>query len=297
MKNLGLSAEDLELLRSVEELLDKNSDPNALINAKPIVCKALIETIPRPREEFRKNLWHKIVATDYDANRRRILKRLGGRVSPVLIPVLVVLLIIFLGLTTSWGKAVAQEIIQFFTRTESNVVPGAVLRSDTMPTDYDDIETAEEAVGFNAQQPFPLPEGYIFSEVTADTEKRAISLTYLGLPTNSGVVTPRFTVTQRLTPFEFPIAPSAEIVSLEVNGLPAQYVAGGWLHVDYTPEGEGEFVDRSEKFFQWEKSMVPIQVLRWIENGYYFEVSFMGSGTVPGFLVMEDLVAIAESNK
>lgn len=281
MKNLVLSAEDLDLLRSVEDLLDKKSDPNALINAKPVVCKALIQTVPRPREEFRKNLWHKIVATDYDANRRWTLKRLGRRVSPVLIPVLVVLLIIFLGLTTPWGKAVAQQIIQFFTRTESNVVPGSVLRSDTMPTDYDDIETAEEAVGFKAQQPYPLPEDYIFSEVTADTEKGAISLTYLGPPTNSGVVTPRFTVTQRLTPFEFPIAPSAEIVLLEVNGLPAQYVVGGWLHVNYTPEYADESVDENDHFFQWDKRMVPLAALRWSENDYYFQVGFLGSCTMP----------------
>ncbi len=297
MMNLTLSADDLELLRSVEDLLDNKSDPNVVQKANPAVCKALIETVPLSGEEFRRDLWRKIDATDSEVDRRWKINRLRRKVSPVLIPVLVMLLMIFLLLTTSWGKAVAQQIIQFFTRTESNVVPGAVLRSDTLLTDYDNINTAEKGIGFKALQPTWLPESFVFLEVTADAKKGIINLTYLGPTNTKGVVTPFFTVTQRRTPFEFPIAPSAEIVSLEVNGLPAQYVGGGWLHVIYTPEVDGEFVERSENYFQWDKSMVPVQALRWSEGGFYFQISYTGSCTVAGCLNMEDMVAIAESNK
>ncbi|MCC6189042.1 MAG: hypothetical protein IT318_08400 [Anaerolineales bacterium] len=234
------------------------------------------------------------------------------------------------------ARALAQDILQFFQRSESDTievrltpistsplpqptdapttaeVPPVltpeenvieVTRVEPTPTlegpltlDEDFPLTLDEAAteaGFPTRAPTSLPEGFEFRGTRYDANRQAIEQYYVFASHTGEVVTPQFTLIQQPGPFDSLIGPSATIDPVTIGDIPGEYVAGGWL---YKPSGtqveaDGTIVQQ----FTWERTMVPLQTLRWAKDGFYFEIAFIGSDTHDGFVAQEALVLIAAS--
>jgi hypothetical protein len=252
------------------------------------------------------------------------------------LPGLVLLALVLAVLANPGTRALAQDILQFFRRSDSDttevrltsVPPSPLPPSTDAPATVEGppavtatasgaeatrVEPAPSAeaprtldaefpltlgeaaaeAGYSVQVPTLLPEGFEFRGARFDVDRQAIEQ-YFALAAHTGpVMTPQFTLIQQSGPFDSLIGPSAVIDSVTVGDVPGEYVAGGWL---YNPTGtlteaDGTVVQQ----FVWERTMVPLQTLRWALGGFFFELAFIGSDTQYGYLDTEDLVALAAS--
>lgn len=155
------------------------------------------------------------------------------------------------------------------------------------------VEEAAAAAGFPVQAPNSLPDGFEFRGARYDVNHQAVEQ-YFVLAAHSGpYVVPQFRLVQQPGPFDSLIGPSAVIDLLMIGATPGEYVAGGWL---YEPSGTEVNADGTVvQQFTWEQTMVPLQTLRWTRDAFYFEIAFIGSDTQAGYLVADDLVAVAAS--
>jgi hypothetical protein len=195
---------------------------------------------------------------------------------------------LFIGITPQ-GRALAQSLTQFFTRTESDTFymePSVLTFEDTTPfhaecgmamTPRCSVEQVHSKVDFEIKELGMLPPDLYFIGATGGPD--FIELKY-GYPErldgNLNVIIEAIgrpsTVGTGIT------APSANIEPVRIGDLPAEYTNGRLFQDD-----EGNVT--------WQPAY-PMQTLRWADGGSTYTL-FYYSPTYP--LTQEDLVKLAES--
>ncbi len=287
MKNNDqLSREDRALVRYVNKILGSDNYAETQDDRVHLaIFDALLENVPRARPSFRSQLRSATLAASLEQTK---IRKPRAPYLRLLIPSMTLVLLVAIISATPQGRSFAQQALSFFTRATGDTVTEPIVIPFVEIQRYATLEEAESAIGFSARTPIILPTGYALDSVHVNWAVLALTITYRGPSNQTPVMTPQMNLTQRKLPFDDLIGPSAKIEALTVDGDAAEYVAGGWLYVDSTSEGQ-------EKEFHWEESMVPAQTLRWMSDGFYFEISFMGSDTQPGFLRQQDLINVAET--
>lgn len=282
--NLQMGETDQALLSYIDELLAHRKRPSVRDeNLHLEVLDALLATVPISDSSFRSRLQDEV------EGKLRFTK--GGKgpfIRLVPLRVGILLLVIAVLAVTPPGRSFAQQILGFFTPAETDTVAE---RTAIPPKDavvYSSIAEAELAVGFAAKTPEDLPPGYVLDEIRVDASRQELTIFYRGPANATPVMTPMLALTQRRIPFDDLVGPDTAIEAVEVAGEKAEYVRGGWRYV----ETEGP---RQVKQYRWEETFVPAQSLRWMMDGYYFSMSFLGSDTQPGFMARDALIELAES--
>lgn len=180
---------------------------------------------------------------------------------------------------TPQGRALAQGILQFFTRAETDTLP-------TQPT-YETISesprvlnaaAAEGQAGFDVLEPAFLPEGFAFQGASYTAEINTVIQQFGYAPEDI-----RLSVQQQ--PFTTLkdcdlcglVGATAPVEIVRVRNVTGEYVEGVWELTDAGP------VWRNDPY---------LKTLRWQEEGMAFEMIFMGME-----LSKADLLVIAESMK
>jgi hypothetical protein len=266
----------------------------------------------------------------------RQLPRNNPNLRRVALPALLLVAIVSMILVNPTVRALAQDVLQLFQRSESDLIevrlspiastaaPAATFSPATdtasvlatQATAMPEAKTVEASTavppstldsnfpltlgeaaveaGFPIRTPADLPAGFEFRGARFDANRQAVEQYFVFVGQTTGpVLTAQFILAQQPGAFDSLIGPSAAIDPVTVGDWPGEYVAGGWL---YKPSGtqvesDGTVVQQ----FSWEQTLVPLQTLRWAEDGYFFEIAFIGSDTQAGYLVRDDLVSIASS--
>ena len=111
--------------------------------------------------------------------------------------------------------------------------PGQDLVSTGLPADLSQLATL---AGWDILTPSYLPEGYQYQSAFFDTSNKMLILTYLVTRSLPGATDPSLTSSETITLLEsqkndfvpMQIAPSTNVIDVQVNGQPAAYTVGGW---------------------------------------------------------------------
>lgn len=202
---------------------------------------------------------------------------------------LIVIALLSLAFVTPQGRAVAQSILQFFTRAESNTFP---LGSSQIPQPETDpsvptaeppapiisVPEAEAQAGFDAAElPF-VPKG--FDYLGARLYGKAISIEYEAQGGGGNLI-----IMQSQTGFiqsDWDSVPAEAIVPVKIGETDAEFVQGAFV------------VYPGETSAKW-NSDAAILRLRWIQNGISFEMTKFGDVEVIEYLDQNTLMQLAES--
>lgn len=191
-------------------------------------------------------------------------------------------------LATPQGRAFAQSVVQFFTRTESDRLPVQAFQLTPVPAtiapDPGDINNANLTIsqvkgiaGYPILQPVHLPEGLTFIGATFDPEKHTSRLFFRDADMNALVL--REELFQLVDDCDLcgKVGASAKIEAVQIKGLSGAYGEGVWK----LTEAGAEWV--SDPY---------LKTLRWQDTGMAFELLYMG---IPDSLTKKDMIDIAES--
>jgi hypothetical protein len=190
--------------------------------------------------------------------------------------------------TTSQGRALAQEVLQFFRRAESYERPLPVGQVPGTPDPYAptaippaplvSIEEAEALAGFDAKELATLPQGFVFAGARA--QMGGLTIEYNARGGGGALIINQST--QGFMESEWDQAPAEFITAVRVGKLNAEIVQGSYV------------VYAGETTAKWNPD-APILRLRWIEDGIWFEMARFGEVESIAYLDQEYLIALAES--
>lgn len=278
--------EDMALVRYVDGLLaDRKRPPDRDEGLHLKVLDPILATTPLADPQFKARLQRDIeVRTslwDRDAVTNSPYRLAALRVGVLVLAIAVLS-------ATPWGRSFAQQLLSFFNRAETDIVAEQTAHPPKQKAVFSNLAEAEAAVGFPVKTPQALPEGYVLEEIRVNPSEQALTIFYHGPANQTPVMTPMVALTQRDSPFNDLVGPNIAIEVVDIGGHRGEYVKGGWMYEE--TEGEG-----GVKEYRWEETFVPAQTLRWMSDDFYFELSFLGSDTQPGFLDKNDLIKLAES--
>lgn len=209
------------------------------------------------------------------------------------VSVLTLAIMLLLLFVTPQGRALAQEILHFFTRAESDTLPVQSWQLTPLPTADPNIpdpasiidasqsvQAIEAQVAFDVLEPTWLPEILTFSGASIEPEGSVVRIFYSYVETNGLVL--RQEPIQQTQDCEFlcdDVGASAAVETVQIGDEQGEYVEGVWNLTDKGPVWESN---------PWLKTM------RWQSNGMAFELMYMGP---PDTLSKADMIAIAESLK
>ncbi|MHB1118898.1 MAG: DUF4367 domain-containing protein [Bellilinea sp.] len=216
-------------------------------------------------------------------------KRIPRFAAAVTLAVILIAVIFFL---TPQGQAVAQELLQFFTREEANELPLQSWQLTQEPTQANptpnpasiidanpDFAEVEKLAGYDVYEPSWIPANLTFAGASIEEEKQIVRIFYRYFDTNGLVFR------QEPIPVELEcklcgsVGAEAFVQQISIAGIDGEYVEGVWKLTDQGPV--------------WESDPY-LQTMRWQANGMAFELLYMGP---PESLSMEDMIAIAGSIK
>lgn len=190
--------------------------------------------------------------------------------------------------TTSQGRALAQEVLQFFRRADSyerplpaGQVPGTPDPSAPTampPAPLVSIEEAEALAGFDAKELPTLPQGFDFAGARA--QEGGLTLEYYAMGGGGALIINESA--QGFMESEWDQAPAAFITPVKIGDLNAEIVQGAYV------------VYAGETSAKWNPD-ASILRLRWIEDGIWFEMAKFGDVESIAYLDQADLIALAES--
>lgn len=216
----------------------------------------------------------------------------SSRTISILIPIaLALILAVSFVAATPQGRALAQDFLSLFSRTENDqqltnsadAIPSAI-------TPAAGKTEAEGLTGWEVFQPSWLPEGFALKNIDYRPQSDMVVQEYL-YEHAIGMQAGYFYLGQRKTPFNdlWKVGESAQIEKVLIGDVTGEYVVGLWGGEEDHPV--------------WEANP-NIQHLRWQANGYYFDLEFRVVGVdaadlanSPYYLSKEKLVAIASSMK
>ncbi|KAA3647688.1 MAG: hypothetical protein DWQ07_01510 [Chloroflexi bacterium] len=319
-----LTTEEQRLLEFVEDIAVEGMTGSLFESEDYPVCTELASLKPDPRKDFQRQLkarLHERIKKQNKANRDSSRRK-------VAVPVLMLLLLVFFLLATPGGNAFASAVIQgisqFFTRAESDTItiiatapartPTATSSTseDALPDDpplvegldyYESryiygLDEALAITAFDIREPAYLPPGFSFIGARHDEEKNSIHLLYV-FPHHAPIMDAALMLTKFSGPFAESgfgqIGPATEVTTILIGDIEAEYVVGGWLYVQDPSVPTAAPGDIVIQEFHWEHRSVPSQTLRWMKNGFLFQINFNGSDLGEGSLGLKDLIRIAET--
>ena len=168
------------------------------------------------------------------------------------------------------------------------------------------LQKAKDKLGFAVLAPSWLPPGYTAGALGlsySPAQKRAWQQYYASWGTRKFVWLEFSQQRREVPPIWNPVTgmsdvgSSAQIQAVQVRGQPAEYVSGGWVRTTTTQTADGlVFVTQA---YQWGDpdplSAVPSAArLRWVQDGFWFEIVFHGECWQYLCGSQETLIKIAE---
>jgi hypothetical protein len=207
----------------------------------------------------------------------------------------IALVLLFVGgffVLTPQGHAWAQDILRFFTRTESDALPVQSWQLTPLPTPggptpdpasildvHQTVGEVEILAGYKVLQPSWLPKVLSLAGASYQPDHHIVRIFYRDVNTNGLVL--------KQEPFQEAgecdlcgkVGASASVETIQINGVSGEYVEGVWKLTDKGPVWESDPYQKT---------------LRWQANQTAFELGFMGP---PDAVSKADLIAIAQSIK
>jgi hypothetical protein len=215
------------------------------------------------------------------------MNKIGNR--KIVVSALIIIALLTIVLITPQGRALAQSILQFFTRAESDTLPIQPFQLTPIPEtvtpdpgyvfDKTVIEAGKEA-GFAVLMPTFLPKTLAFEGASYEPDLHIVRIFYSYDSTTNGLVI-REEHFQTSDDCELcgVVGAGADIKIIQIGGITGEYVEGVWKLTDNGPV--------------WESDPY-LKTIRWQKNDIAFELLYIGS---PEDVTKSDLVAIAESMK
>jgi hypothetical protein len=190
--------------------------------------------------------------------------------------------------TTSQGRALAQEVLQFFRRADSyerplpaGQVPGTpnpYAPTAMPPAPLVSIEKAEALAGFDTKELPTVPQGFDFAGARA--QEGGMTIEYNARGGGGALIINEST--QGFMESEWDQAPAEFITAVKVGELNAEIVQGAYV------------VYAGETTAKWNPD-TPILRLRWIEDGIWIEMARFGGVESIAYLDQDALINLAES--
>lgn len=211
------------------------------------------------------------------------------RLSNAVYATLTVVILLTLALVTPQGRAFAQTILQFFTRTESTSFPlepsrivleepDPVAPTAAPPAPLLSIEEAEAQAGFDASELPAVPDGFIY--LGARVYGDAISIEYEAQ--GGGGSLNLIQSGDGFIQSEWDRVPEDAILPVEIGEVDGEFVQGTFV------------VFAGETSATWNPG-APILRLRWMKNGTWFEMTKFGDVESIEYLDRAGMIALAES--
>lgn len=255
---------------------------------KSIMQAALERELPPAQIDLLPKVRARLVAGNVQQG-EKMIQTITRRVSRLALVTLMVVALITLVLITPQGRALAQEVFEFFNRAESyerplppeqvvspeeaQSVPTAAAPAPLVP-----VAEAEKATGFDAKELPSDPKGFTF--VGAMAAQGSISIQYEAQGGGGSLVINEST--HGFIQSDWDQAPVEAISQVKVGELDAEIVQGAYV------------VYPGETVARW-NSEAPILRLRWIEDGIWFEMAKFGGVESISYLGREGLIELAES--
>ena len=207
----------------------------------------------------------------------------------VALTILMMAVLASLAFITPQGRALAQDILQFFRRAESNTFP---LSASQIPSDEIDASTptaappaplisvsdAELQAGFDAAELASIPQG--FNYLGTRVYGNAIQLEYEAQGGGGNLF-----ITQSKEGFlqsDWDKVPADAITSVTIGGSDAEFAQGTFV------------VYPGETSATWNAD-APVLRLRWVKDGIWYEIAKFGDVERIEYLDRERMIALAES--
>ena len=258
-------------------------------NIKSILENALEEEIPSSQVNLLPAVKASLVAGRTTQQGEKMNSVSSRRTSRVALAALVAAALMAAAFITPQGRALAQSILQFFRRAESNVLPlppeqiPSPEDSQGMPTaqppsPFLSVGEAELIAGFDIKELPVVPDGFEFLGVMAN--KGSVHIQYEVLGGGGALV-----ITESTSGFiqsEWDQAPVEAISQVMIGELQAEIVHGTYV------------VYPGETVAKW-NSDVPVIRLRWVEDGLWFEMAKFGGVERIAYLDQDAMIELAES--
>lgn len=218
-------------------------------------------------------------------------------------------------------RSLAQDIWQGFFSHQSDDNWSTVYRPDLSPTatiapeviqatlqaPLPEIAEVEAQVGFHILAPTYLPPGYTLRDIYVSdgqyTPDATSSVTLSYSLEDDQKLHRNLAIRQSLSDAQSsaPVGASADVHNVQVGDATGQYVQGGWQTVGVIEDNEQNYIDS-----EWSND-IEIHRLIWQADGFTFEIFFQaafiphpayyegGAHDQPGYLTIDNLIAIAES--
>lgn len=194
--------------------------------------------------------------------------------------------------TTPQGQAMAQSVLRFFTRSESNDLPIQSWQLTPLPTpgtptadpasiiDAElDIEEVQQKAGFDVYEPSWIPDSLHFNGASIEQDHNIVRIFYRYVDTNGLVLRQEPVPMTDECELCGKVGTDTAIQEVSIAGVYGEYAEGVWKLTDQGPV--------------WEADPY-LKTMRWQDKGMAFELMYMGP---PDTLSKEDMVAIAKSMK
>jgi hypothetical protein len=192
---------------------------------------------------------------------------------------------------TPQGHAVAQDVLLFFTRTESDSYYSPVSDltfEDTTPFHAEcglsynptcSVEQVRSKVDFEVKEPASLPDGMYFEGATGGPDFIELAYLHEDIDRLGGELSVGINATGRpSTAGTVIVAKSAQVEQVQIGNLPGEYFTGSLFQ-----DEQGNVT--------WQPDF-PTATLRWEDNGSTYTLIYFGKRYPVG---KEDLIRVAES--
>jgi len=225
-------------------------------------------------------------------SRSRIKRRGTRNIQYVMAGSLFTVVLLVSLLITPQGRVWAQDLLQFFTRTQTDALPVQPWQLTPQPTlapgtaapDPANILEAklsvtevEEQSGFDVKGPTWLPEHLTLVGATYDPPRSLVRIFYRLEESNGLVLKEEFYSSFDTCALCNEVGASASIETIQIGNATGEYVQGVWKLTENGPV--------------WENDPY-LQTIRWQAEGVAYELQYMGP---PDMLPRDELVKIAGS--
>ena len=222
---------------------------------------------------------------------------------------IIITALFFMTLFVTSGDVMARLVSAFFsiapeeTREHSfdvpeptATIPQEVIQA-TIEARRPPIESLQQRASVEIKLPQYLPEGYIYESAYTDDEGN-VQITYM-FSEGEGIrrfLNIRQTGNQAQESFE--VGANAIIQDIRIKGVPGEYLQGSW-ETEEISESDGTINIRT----RWNNN-TEMHVISWSVDDVYYEILYQASLYVwsddglpgqPGYLALDDLIAVAES--
>jgi len=258
-------------------------------NIKSILQDALEDEVPASQIDLLPAVHSRLVAgTKY--YRQQGERMYQTRTKRLAYSVIAFVALLIVTLATPQGRAFAQNILQFFTRAESNtfelepsqIVPLEIAQADATaipPSPSISVAEAEAQVDFAVLELPSVPRG--FNYLGARLYGNTVGIEYEAVGGGGG----NLTITQSQDGFyqsKWGDVPVDAITSVKIHDMDGEFAKGTFV------------VYPNDTVATWNPD-APILRLRWVKNGIWYEITKFGNVESIEYLDQAGLIDLAES--